>query len=170
MNVSFTSSGLTNSAVVDSATGKTLFEVSTPFSLHYNTTLRDAQNNVVGEFKQGMVHDEVTYQGRTMRVSEWLPKKSILSRSRTFVAPDGRSYRWDTGGMWKAGWRLFDCETGELVASVHSKKLFSKKKMNIDVIQEGLPILDAIVLSFLVCELLSRREQSVAEAAAVASG
>lgn len=86
MNVSFTSSGLTNSTVVDSATGKTLFEVSTPFSIHYNTTLRDAQNNVVGEFKQGMVHDEVTYQGRTMRVSEWLPKKSILSRYAAFCS------------------------------------------------------------------------------------
>lgn len=127
MNVSFTSSGLTNLAVVDSATGETLFEVSTPFSLHYNTTLRDAQNSVVGEFKQGMIHDEVTYQGRTMRVSEWLLKKSILSRyaafrsvirlqlnhrsinvsrSRTFVAANGRSYRWDTGGMWKLGWRV----------------------------------------------------------------
>lgn len=66
--------------------------------------------------------------------------------------------------------QLFDCETGELVASAHSKKLFSRKNMNIDVVQDGLPILDAIVLSFLICELLSRREQSAAEAAAVASG
>ncbi|OJT10384.1 hypothetical protein TRAPUB_13076 [Trametes pubescens] len=184
MNVSFTSSTLTNSTVVDSATSQLLFELSTPFGLHYKTILKNAQNNVIGEFKQGSLHDEVTYQGRTMRVSEWLPKKSLLSRfvqsaepllvkqqqsahcffnvssSRTFEAPNGRSYRWDTGGIWKGGWRLFDCQTEELVASGHNKKLFSTK-MNIDVVQDGLPILDVIVLSFAICELMRKREEDV---------
>ncbi|KAL1950067.1 hypothetical protein VTO73DRAFT_5189 [Trametes versicolor] len=161
MNASFTSSTLTNSTVVDSTTSQLLFELSTPFGLHYNTTLKDAQSNVIGEYKQGTIHDEVTYQGRTMRVSEWLPKKSMLSSSRTFEAPNGRSYRWDTGGMWKGGWQLFDCQTEVLVASVHSKKLFSSKKMNMDVVQDVLPVLDAIVLSFVICELMKKREEDV---------
>ncbi|OJT10383.1 hypothetical protein TRAPUB_13075 [Trametes pubescens] len=155
MNISFTSSGLTNSAVVDSTTGQLLFELSTPLlGLHRNTTLRDAQNNVIGVYKRGTIHDEVTYQGRTMRVSEWLLKNSVFSSSDI-----------------DAEVQLVDCQTGELVANAHSKKLFSTKKMNMDVVQNGLPILDAIVLSFLICELRLRREQDAANAAAAgASG
>lgn len=84
MNISFTSNKLTNSAVVDSTTGQILFELSTPFGLRRHTTLRDAQNNVIGAHKRGAIHDEVTYQGRTMRVSEWLHRNSVFSRFMDF--------------------------------------------------------------------------------------
>ncbi len=57
-------------------------------------------------------------------------------------------------------YQLFDCQTEELVASGHNKKLFSTK-MNIDVVQDGLPILDVIVLSFVICELIRKREEDV---------
>ncbi|EIW59696.1 uncharacterized protein TRAVEDRAFT_46999 [Trametes versicolor FP-101664 SS1] len=166
MNVSFTSNKLTNSAVVDSTTGQLLFELTTPFGLRRHTTLRDVQNNVIGAHQRGAIHDEVTYQGQTMRVSEWLHRNSVFSSSRTFTAANGRSYKWEKGGMFNKGWQLSDCQTGQLVASAHNKKLFSTKKLNIEVVQDGLPILDAIVLSFLICELRSRRQQNAAAASA----
>ncbi|KAL1945000.1 hypothetical protein VTO73DRAFT_2620 [Trametes versicolor] len=34
----------------------------------------------------------VKYQGQTMLSSDWLVKKSVLSRKRAFVAPNGRLY------------------------------------------------------------------------------
>lgn len=62
--------------------------------------------------------------------------------------------------------QLSDCQTGQLVASAHNKKPFSTKKLNIDVVPDGLPILDAIVLSFIICELRSRRQQNATAASA----
>ncbi|OJT15356.1 hypothetical protein TRAPUB_8066 [Trametes pubescens] len=156
MNLSFICkfSSPTNSVVVDSATGERLFEFATPFGLHWRTvtTLRDAQSNVVGEHKSGWTRDEVTYQGRTMLMSDWLVKKGLSSR---FVPR----------GLFVAGMQhLLDCQTGALVARGHRKRtrLFSSsgEKLNIDVPPDGLPLLDAIVFSFFLCELMARRKES----------
>ncbi|EIW58307.1 uncharacterized protein TRAVEDRAFT_20355 [Trametes versicolor FP-101664 SS1] len=170
LNVSFICkfSSPTNSSVVDSATGERLFEFATPFGLHWRTvtTLRDADRRMVAEYKTGWTRDEVTYLGRTMLMSDWLVKKSVLSSNRIFVAPDGRSYEWEKDGMAQGGneYKLLDCQTGELVAQGHRKRarrLFSSsEKLNIDVLPDGLPILDAIVFSFFLCELMARRRES----------
>ncbi len=117
MNISFTSDTLVNSTVIDSATGQSLFELSASrhhFRIHL--TMRDAQNNVVGEYKEGKSDTEVIYRGKTMRAREWLVKKHWYSRfvgafqrsveraaahssvdifsSRTFMAHNGRAYEW----------------------------------------------------------------------------
>lgn len=125
MNVRFLCkfSSPTNSAVVDSATGERLFEFATPFGLHWRTvtTLRDADRRMVAEYKTGCTRDEVTYLGRTMLMSGWLVKKSVLSRyvpvlsvtgmegaliggsNRVFVAPNEQSYEWERDGMAQGG-------------------------------------------------------------------
>lgn len=124
MNISFTSNTLVNSTVIDSATGQVLFELSAPrYHFRIHTTLRDAQNNVVGEYKKGKIGTapEVIYRGQTMRAKEWLVKKHWHSRyvgvfhqsveraaahrsveifsSRTFKAYNGRAYEWNSSNQ-----------------------------------------------------------------------
>ena len=81
MNVSFTSMDVLNTSVVDDTTQRPLFEVSTPrFKLgHRTTTIKDASGQVVAEYVPRFGHDQVTLHGNTTRMSEWLPKKSVLS-------------------------------------------------------------------------------------------
>lgn len=81
MNVSFTSMDVLNTSVVDDTTQRPLFEVSTPRCKlgHRTTTIKDASGQVVAEYVLRFGHDQVTLHGNTTRMSEWLPKKSVLT-------------------------------------------------------------------------------------------
>ncbi|EIW62468.1 uncharacterized protein TRAVEDRAFT_42828 [Trametes versicolor FP-101664 SS1] len=100
MNISFTSNTLVNSTLIDSATGQVLFELSASrdhFRIHI--TLRDAHNTMVGEYKKGKIGTEVIYRRQTMRVKEWLVKKHWYSRTRTFMAHNGKAYEWNSSNQ-----------------------------------------------------------------------
>ena len=82
LNVSFASDDPLNSAVVNDATGETLFHISTPFRFGTQvTTLRDAGKRVVvATYEHRWGKDRVTFRGETRYVAQWLPKKSWLSK------------------------------------------------------------------------------------------
>ncbi|KAI0632038.1 hypothetical protein C8Q77DRAFT_1210382 [Trametes polyzona] len=170
MNVTFTANSPHNSPVVDMATGQALFYISTPYSLlsARDMTMTDAGGQVVGVYKRGFINDEVVYRGVEGPLSDWLVQKSIFSRRRRFVAPDGRTYEWRWGTWTKSELTLVDVETEQLVArglrSVMS--LFSSsQKLGLEVAPGGTRILDAIVFSFVICELLTRRREKSRAAA-----
>ncbi|KAI0822029.1 hypothetical protein BC628DRAFT_1341056 [Trametes gibbosa] len=166
----FVSGKVDNSSVVDSATGQAVYEVSTPSGLRNKTTsVRDAHGNEVGAYKPGLLHDTVTRQGQTTRVSEWLVKKKIMARARQFVASNGKEYKWvfewDIRG--DKGVKLFECEMGRQVAHAHRKPFTqwsfkSSKAMSIDVSPDVLEILDDIMLSFIICESMTERDETTA--------
>lgn len=127
-NVSFSSNSLTNAALTDSATGSLLYELTTPYGFRQNTTLLDDQKNVVGVYMPNGRGDNATYQGRNTRVNDWLVKDvqtgfvdvaEMLAKrpladpwiysSRTFMAPDGRTYRWDILSTMGMRWQVRIC-------------------------------------------------------------
>ncbi|EIW59695.1 uncharacterized protein TRAVEDRAFT_46998 [Trametes versicolor FP-101664 SS1] len=127
-NISFSSNSLTNAALTDSATGSLLYELTTPYGFRQNTTLLDDQKNVVGVYMPNGRNDKATYQGHTTRVNDWLVKDvqtgfvdatemltvQLLtnlwtSSSRTFVAPDGRTYKWDILSTMGMRWQVRIC-------------------------------------------------------------
>ena len=71
-----------DSAIVDANTGRTLYNVATDKRLTHNTTrLTTADGRVVGVWEHKTFDsDQVTFWGRTSKVSEWLPKKGTFSR------------------------------------------------------------------------------------------
>ncbi|KAI0767307.1 hypothetical protein C8Q74DRAFT_1279567 [Fomes fomentarius] len=78
MNFVFSPHNLLNADVLESSTTEPILRISTP--RRGNTTeVRDMRTGQVVA-KYHLEHDRMTYAGKTMRVSEWLPKKSFLSR------------------------------------------------------------------------------------------
>ncbi|KAI0670981.1 hypothetical protein C8Q78DRAFT_1033227 [Trametes maxima] len=156
MNVTFTSSSMTNSTIINTATRNVLFELSNPFSLALDTiTMYDPQKQVIAIYKEGWVSDDITYQGQTRPLYHWLYKDNIFSNSRKFVAVNGKTYKWDDR-------ELIDCQTKEVVAKAHRVRwgiLSEPRKLNIDVTSNVIPILDAIVFTFVVCEMLGTRRR-----------
>lgn len=78
MNFIFSPYNPLNADVLESSTREPILRISTP-RWGNTTEVRDMRTGqVVAEYH--LRHDRVTYAGKTMRVSEWLPKKSFLSR------------------------------------------------------------------------------------------
>lgn len=75
MNVSFTRDSVKNSKIVDSATGREMFELSTHSS---TTTLRDLQSGVVvGAVEYHTFHkNRITVRGEKAELDEWLHAES----------------------------------------------------------------------------------------------
>ncbi|KAL1940808.1 hypothetical protein VTO73DRAFT_7849 [Trametes versicolor] len=162
MNVSFPSFSPKNTPVINSATGEHLFQLSTPIGFRSrSTTLWDAQDRMVGKYKTGWAHDELTYHGQTMTLAEWLVERSG-SCGRTFLASNGRSYEWQWEILGSGGYKLIDCLTDKLIARGHRKHTRPSRKMSIDVLPEGYPFLDAIVLSFVLCERIREEQETAA--------
>ncbi|KAI0643132.1 hypothetical protein C8Q79DRAFT_208823 [Trametes meyenii] len=200
MNVTFTSSSMTNSTIINTATGDVLFEFSNPFSLALDTiTLYDAQKQVIAVYEEGWISSNVTYRGRTMPLCEWFFKDNILSRCVRTPTIGPRILRFElpllaqesllqrtaghiSGTMarrvpnhrstcqiathhspeWGPMEQLTDCQTKKLVAKAHRVRwgiLCEPRKLNIDVKLEVIPILDAILFTFVVYEMLATRRR-----------
>ncbi|TBU63548.1 hypothetical protein BD310DRAFT_916632 [Dichomitus squalens] len=171
MNVTFLTDSPLNSTVVDLNGGGHLYDISTEFdaksrTVRYRTTLRNLDGRVVGlwenAYQQGQ--DRIVYHDKMHMLSDWLPKKSVLSRTRLLVAPDGSQYHWKQVTNWgSTSLRLIDPETQETVAQVCSARtggsfLGKPRRMSLHVRSDTALSLDAILLSFIVLEQ-ARREQ-----------
>ncbi|KAI0752730.1 hypothetical protein C8Q80DRAFT_1147926 [Daedaleopsis nitida] len=103
MNVSFARNDPLNSDVVDGATGRVLFEVSTPWKLGTSTTtIRDARRDVIAQYERRWGHDRVTYHGETRRVADWLPKKGFLSRCVVALSQSSSASSWSERPRWSS--------------------------------------------------------------------
>ncbi|KAJ8473614.1 hypothetical protein ONZ51_g7759 [Trametes cubensis] len=141
------------------------------------TTMWNAQRQVVALYTHGASSkEEVTYSGQTRSVDDWLlwsskpaPTESTsTSRECQFALPDGKKYKWtyhEDGtrnrrfSMFPSDqtttYELFECETGQFLANGHRPQrggLFAcTKKLKLDVMADGEAMLDAIVLTFVLC-------------------
>ncbi|EIW59725.1 uncharacterized protein TRAVEDRAFT_28753 [Trametes versicolor FP-101664 SS1] len=169
MQLDFLSNSPLNSAVVDAATGETLYTISTPRTLGTRaTTVCDAAGKTVALYRRHWGRGEVELHGVTRDVSSWLVSDGVFSSSKRFVAPDGRTY------VWKKQWgtsefELVDDQTQQLVAKSSGARsvLRPSDRMSLEISPQAVPILDAVVLSFIICEK-NRRGKNAATAATVA--
>ncbi|KAI0752719.1 hypothetical protein C8Q80DRAFT_471013 [Daedaleopsis nitida] len=99
-------------------------------------------------------------------LADWLPKKNPLSRTRILVGSDGERYHWKQTTNWgRAALKLINPHTSCAIAEVRSARsgtgLFSKdRRMALLIQPEATPMLDVIVLSFIILDQI-RREQGL---------
>ncbi|KAH9927941.1 uncharacterized protein BXZ73DRAFT_48629 [Epithele typhae] len=154
-----------NTTVIDS-TGKPLYMITTPYKfLRKRTTTilgSEGQTVAVVERKWGMGADQVTFFGDTVPASEWLQNKDF-SNARQFEAPNGRIYVWKTRSSVN-DLKLIDHTTKETVVKVtHTAALrTSKQRLSMSVHPKVVHLLDAVILSFVMCEEERRQRGDVA--------
>ncbi|TFK84913.1 hypothetical protein K466DRAFT_552856 [Polyporus arcularius HHB13444] len=171
LNVSFTSDDLLNSTVINDSTGQTLFYISTPFRFGTQvSTIRDADKNLVASYEHRWGKDRVTFHGETRNVSQWLPKRSWLSNNRVLYVQNGRSYVWKPN-RFNSSYKVLDTQTDTIAARTHHRSFgfLSKRRVGIDVHEELVPYLDALILAFMICECDRRVSATASRNAATTS-
>ncbi|KAI1786707.1 hypothetical protein LXA43DRAFT_897417 [Ganoderma leucocontextum] len=158
-----------NSTVVNAANDEMLYDIKTPqLRGGSTTTVRDASGDVVAKYESTAFMHELTIRGERRDLNGWLEREHTLSLSRRMHAPNGRKYEWRRH---KFTWSVTDAETGQLVAMSRSASKLDGTKFTVEILEEGLPILDAIVTSFALLEarakaahaaLMPRRGDAVA--------
>ncbi|KAI0352654.1 hypothetical protein OH77DRAFT_1460007 [Trametes cingulata] len=156
MHISFLTNNPINSVVVNKTTREVLYNIVTPASfVTHKTTIRDGQGQEVAYYKrQTLDPDEIKFRGRVLYVNEWLQRDGLFSYSRRFTAPNRRTYKWkELDGA--SNFQLVDVQTSQIVASSYGYRegsFSAPRDMSIDVSDAVIPILDAIVLSFIIME------------------
>jgi len=111
--------------------------------------------------------DMVSVNGKKLTpISEFLVEDKKSRSSWTFVAPDGGEYKWklDSGEF-----TLIECKSNTVVARSHNRKLglLSGKPhpMSLDIMQQAIPLLDVVVLSFIIVEKKKRSRNESSDSA-----
>ncbi|KAH9915927.1 uncharacterized protein BXZ73DRAFT_54065 [Epithele typhae] len=154
MNIHFDSNSVHNSNVYDGASNKFLFNLDTPISLGSGTTtITNVDRDVVAVWdRRAFGRDKVTIRGEERYMVDWMDTPNIFGSSRRFTAPDGKSYTWKTREA-ASSLKLVDDRSGRTVAKAHNAHhVFGPRAMSIDFDPSLAQILDALVLSFVICE------------------
>ncbi|KIJ41919.1 hypothetical protein M422DRAFT_254930 [Sphaerobolus stellatus SS14] len=177
MNLSFRSHDPLNTLIINSANGYALYHTETHNVVDRTTQIKKfipgAQEGAQGVAE---VHWEtltfnspkLLYRGQQLRVSEYLVKDGIFSRSRTFIAGDGRQYKWKIDSLEK--FRLYDSSSNLIVESHknHIGLLHKAQDYNVDVMPAGMSILDDIIVSFIIMRHLEMKRKSNQNTAVIA--
>ncbi|EKM56111.1 uncharacterized protein PHACADRAFT_184816 [Phanerochaete carnosa HHB-10118-sp] len=155
--------------------GRVLYSVSTPFKLSNCTTkiLKYTPNDGVPEPSGSMqevarinwhsIHPtRIIYNGQIMEVDKFLPRAGRFTDSRTFVGPDGRTYKWELSRAWHLD---VDGEQPTTVVKYHYDNIFTRKKARLEVDASALDILDLIVVTWIYMEKTLRDTIAAASAA-----
>ncbi|EJF55880.1 hypothetical protein DICSQDRAFT_175405 [Dichomitus squalens LYAD-421 SS1] len=145
-----------NSVVVNTATYQVLYDIKTPHLLGGSlTTVRDATGDIVATYETSAYTHELTIGGERRGLNEWLEREHTFSLSRRMHAPNGRQYAWTRS---KYTWSVTDCETGQVIAMSRSASKVDGTKFTVDILEDGLPILDAIVTAFAILEARAKAD------------
>ena len=82
--ISFLKDDPLRSDVVNAASGEKLYSITTEVvgMKRDSTTIRDAEGNIFATWEQkSLGRDQVTFHGARCKLSEWLRRKNIISRS-----------------------------------------------------------------------------------------
>ncbi|KAI0352646.1 hypothetical protein OH77DRAFT_1523216 [Trametes cingulata] len=157
MKLVFQRNSPTNTLVIDAATDDVVYNISTTSTriVSQKTTIRDVRWREIAHWNNPRIGlGEITLRGETKAVSDWLHKDGRFSSTRKFLAPNGKMYAWHEI-LSSLNFKLIDCQTGQEVARSHrsSSGVFSTpRKMGLEVADELEPILDDIMLSFIILE------------------
>ncbi|KIJ26187.1 hypothetical protein M422DRAFT_272763 [Sphaerobolus stellatus SS14] len=90
-----------------------------------------------------------TYRGKKLKVSDFLPRQGLIM-TRTFVASDGKQYKWKGDSLRK--FKLYDPSENLVVEShkQHQGVFHKAQDYNVDVSPPGIPILDDIIVTFII--------------------
>ncbi|KAI0705367.1 hypothetical protein C8Q76DRAFT_801137 [Earliella scabrosa] len=180
-NLAFTTDSPFSGAVVDTATGDTLYEIareigergkSHPDSVLSIRDVRRGEVVATWERAYDRHRDRVTVDGQTRPLGEWLLQKDALSPSTLYlVTPDGEEYVWKQSARPKSTFELVHTKTQRTIAksrpghlALHYLKPFGTpcpKTLSLDLEPEAVAMSDTVLLSFAILEG-SRQEQRMA--------
>ncbi|KAH9927937.1 uncharacterized protein BXZ73DRAFT_102445 [Epithele typhae] len=149
----FSTSDLANAKVRGDSSIDPQYEIKTVYDKDAQphprlaTVIRNAGGKEVGVWtrKWAREPDRVSIRGGApVRLLEWLSLSSGFTSARTFRAPDGRTYAWKEH-MFSTSLKLVDGESGRTVATA------KKGPRRIEYEPEVVPILDAVLMAYLVC-------------------
>ncbi|EIW59720.1 uncharacterized protein TRAVEDRAFT_28750 [Trametes versicolor FP-101664 SS1] len=169
MEVAFLTDDPLDSVVIDALSGDTLYTIKTSPKLAFGkrtTTVCDAQGRAIAQYRRRWVQDQVELNGVAKNVNSWLPRDGPFSSSRGFLAPNGRTYVWKR--LWgQSRFQLIDRQTDQVVAQ--SEGASPTRCMGIEFLSAVAPILDTLVLSFIICEDDRRDQETLLAPTAVDS-
>ncbi|TBU45483.1 hypothetical protein BD309DRAFT_860040, partial [Dichomitus squalens] len=123
---------------------------------------RAGDGNVFAGWEQkSFRRDQVTFHGVRCKLSEWLRKKNILSSTRVLVAPDGEEFHWKEK---ETTFELVSTRTRTPIARSHNAHSAVGQLLSLSVAPSAVPMLDAILLSFVILEQRRREELGRASA------
>ncbi|KAI0081488.1 hypothetical protein K474DRAFT_1578782, partial [Panus rudis PR-1116 ss-1] len=111
---------------------------------------------------------KLVYNGTTVDLDVFMPKKAFWKSSRAFTGPDGRTYVWHES----LGACHVNLEDGNnptvKVAEYKQRNIFKGEKPYLEIYPEGEHMADLIVITWLYYETRRRRRKQNAGAAASA--
>ncbi|KIJ26186.1 hypothetical protein M422DRAFT_71957 [Sphaerobolus stellatus SS14] len=164
MNLSFRSSDPLDTLIVDSTNGAVLYHTETHNVVDRTTRVNKYIPGTQEAKVLAEIHWEtlttnsanILYRGQKLKVSDFLPRQGLIL-TRTFVASDGKQYKWKGDALMK--FKLYD-PSENLVVESHKQHLgvFHKAQdNNVDVLPPGIPILDDIIVTFIIMNHLEWR-------------
>ncbi|GJE88089.1 hypothetical protein PsYK624_041720 [Phanerochaete sordida] len=158
--------------------GRVLYSISTPNKWTGRTTKLFKYNLSNGGFNpaggshelarihwHSWRHSQLIYDGQMIDFDSFLHTTRMLSNSRAFVGPDGKSYKWTT--TWRSCHLVVDEKNGATVADLKQKNLLGTKAV-LEVDAAVLHMLDLVVITWIYFEK-KRREDQTNQASAAAS-
>jgi len=149
--------------------GRAIYRIKTTYRLFRGRTTRikrvDANRTKVGKIKWNTFSASKLWVGD--RLIE-LHKGGIFTHSKTFLAQDGRIYKWKISG----GYPQLVLEGHSITVAIFHKvkhRIFSRsQKASLEITSQGMTILDDIITTFVLFEH-QRRKRKRSTAAATAT-
>ncbi|KIJ42265.1 hypothetical protein M422DRAFT_254670 [Sphaerobolus stellatus SS14] len=176
MNLSFRSSDPLDMVIVDSTNGAVLYHTEMHNVVDQTTRVNKYISGTQEAKVLAEIHWErlttqsanVLYRGQKLKMSDFLPRQGLIMyiyeaarcltfihihnffRTRTFVASDGKQYKWKGDSLMK--FKLYDPSENLVVEShkQHQGVFHKAQDYNVDVLPPGIPILDDIIVTFII--------------------
>lgn len=154
--------------IMTNENGQVLYKTSTPFSIGTRTTTfykvvpnsdpDDMQDHLeaIGEIEWNLMGSSVMrLHGQEMMTDTFIPRHGITGRKRTFMGPDGFSYRWDMD--FRVVRLSRNDATRQELARSHRRSLGiigPRRDPSLDVDPSLMHMLDIVILTFVYVEKL----------------
>ncbi|KAH7909214.1 hypothetical protein BJ138DRAFT_256042 [Hygrophoropsis aurantiaca] len=164
--------------------GQVVYRTDTPFKIGSRTTtvlkirpnyadadMRD-QFAVLGAIQWHYIASSIfRFGGQEIQANEFIPASGILRRTRTFMGPDGRSYKWKLD--FKVVVLYLNDGSKTEVARYHRRSLGiigKKHDPYLEIFSHGEGILDVLILTFIYVEKLRMDKERNARRSASGGG
>jgi len=171
--------------VLRDSTGKPIYLISTPGIIHKTTTIYKIPAGACTEFsdkeklkevkrlknevdcgleEKARIHwrvfnsSRLVYNGQIREMKDFMPRVGFSCRNRTFLGPDGLSYRWHMGHSASQLFLNDGSNPRKMVAKMYPRNIFTGKKARLEIDAAGLHILETIVITWVYVETLRRKK------------
>ncbi|KIJ69135.1 hypothetical protein HYDPIDRAFT_105702 [Hydnomerulius pinastri MD-312] len=181
MLFTFSSSSIRNT-IIATETGQAIYSTNTPAKSGSRvTTISKVQPNSEKEdmrdrfesFAEIEWHtfssSVFRYEGKETKTKDFIPSGGIQGRRRTFVGPDGKSYKWVLN--FTSVTLVLNDESKTELAHFRRSGIFGKTEDAVLEVSDSVAhMLDLVILTFIYVEKLRRDKETMTRNAAISAG